>query len=123
MQNVLSDAEVRSNVDAIVIQGHTDDRGSSAFNRDLSAKRANAVLDYLFAVNPTLEQDFGSYFASSAFSEFRPIDPGTEEAAFERNRRIEISVVLRDENVRRVIEDYTERLDPSLQPPPDAAPP
>src|SRR5688572_27838921 len=44
LQNVLDDASVRENVDVIVVQGHTDERGSTAFNRDLSAKRANAVL-------------------------------------------------------------------------------
>ena len=47
-------------------------------------------------------------FASSAFSEFRPIDPGEDEAAYERNRRIEISVALKDANVRKLIDQYME---------------
>lgn len=108
--HVLRDADVRANVDAIMIQGHTDERGSGAFNRALSARRANAVLDYLFEANPALESTFGSYFASSAFSEFRPLDEETNEQAYERNRRIEISVVLKDSNVRRVIDQYTQPL-------------
>jgi chemotaxis protein MotB len=93
-------------VDAIVIQGHTDERGSGAFNRELSAKRANAVLNAMFESNPALEQDYGRYFAAGAFSEYRPVADEKTEAAFEKNRRIEISLVLRDANVRRVIDDY-----------------
>lgn len=119
LENVLSDPEVREYVDAIVVQGHTDERGSSAFNRDLSAKRANAVLDYLFQINPTLEQKYGSYFAASAFSEFRPIELEQDEAAYERNRRIEIAVVLKDATVRKLIDQYMQE---SGAPSPAAAP-
>ena len=90
--NVLSDPNVRENVDVILVQGHTDERGAVAYNRELSGKRANAVLNYMFEANSVLEQTFGSYFASSAYSEFRPLDPAKTEAAYERNRRIEISV-------------------------------
>lgn len=108
LESVLDDPEVREYVDAIVVQGHTDDRGTSSFNRELSGKRANAVVDYVFKANPNLEQKYASYFASSAFSEFRPIDPGEDEAAYERNRRIEISVALKDANVRKLIDQYME---------------
>lgn len=104
--NVLNDADVRENVDTIIVQGHTDERGSTAFNRDLSAKRANAVLNYLFEANAALESEYAPYFASSAHSKSRPINREQSEAAFEQNRRIEISVVLKDQSVRRVIDEY-----------------
>jgi chemotaxis protein MotB len=107
--NVLADPNVRENIDAVVIQGHTDDRGSASFNRDLSAKRANAVLDRLFEANRALEQSYGNYFASSAYSKFRPINPAKTEVAYEQNRRIEISVTLKDANVRKVIDEYMQR--------------
>jgi len=106
LEGVLGDANVRDYVDAIVVQGHTDDRGSSSFNRELSAKRANAVLDDMFAANPALEQSYGSFFAASAFSEFRPLDTQGTEPAYERNRRIEISVVLKDATIPKLIEQY-----------------
>jgi chemotaxis protein MotB len=115
LAKVLADTQVRENVDTILVQGHTDERGSSAFNRDLSAKRANAVVDYLFVANPELEQNYGAYFASCAYSEFRPLDPALTEAAYAQNRRIEISLVVKDANVRNVIDDYVKNLDPSLQ--------
>jgi len=116
---VLADPAVRENVDVILVQGHTDERGTSAYNRDLSAKRADAVLNYMFETNRALEQSYGAYFASSAYSEFRPLDPAKTEAAFERNRRIEISVVLKDASVRGVIDEYMK----TVTPPPAAAPP
>lgn len=113
--DVLGDPNVRDNIDAIVVQGHTDERGSSTFNRELSARRAGAVLDYLFQANPVLESDYGAYFTSSAFSEFRPIDQSQSEAAYQQNRRIEIAVALKDANVRRVIDDYMQSADPTLE--------
>jgi chemotaxis protein MotB len=106
LENVLDDAEVREYVDAIVVQGHTDDRGTPSFNRELSSKRANVVVDYLLKANPNLEKKYASFFASSAFSEFRPLDPAENEGAYERNRRIEISVALKDANVRKLIDQY-----------------
>jgi chemotaxis protein MotB len=115
---VLADADVRSNVDAVLIQGHTDERGSASFNRDLSAKRANAVLDYLFDVNKALEQSYGNYFAASAYSKFRPINTAKTEQAHAQNRRIEISLVLKDANVRKVIDEYMQSVGKPSQPNP-----
>ena len=128
---VLSDPAVRENVDVILVQGHTDERGTAAYNRELSAKRANAVLDHMFEANRALEQSYGSYFAASAYSEFRPVNPAKTEAAYEQNRRIEISVVLKDARVRDVIDEYMRTVAAPAAPvpgppapvPPGAAPP
>jgi chemotaxis protein MotB len=114
--NLLADADVRENIDAIVIQGHTDERGSAAFNWDLSAKRATAVLDYLFETNRVLADSYGRYFAASAYSKFRPLDDAKTPPAYQHNRRIEISVVPRDANVRKVIDDYMQSVPPALRP-------
>lgn len=110
---MLGDAEVRANIDTILIQGHTDERGSAPFNWDLSAKRATAVLNYLFEANKTLADSYGSYFAASAYSMFRPLDASKTEGAYQKNRRIEISVVPKDDHVRKVIDDYVQSVAPS----------
>jgi chemotaxis protein MotB len=107
-ENVLENDEVRENIDAISIQGHTDVRGSSEYNRELSSKRATAVVDYLLNSNTDLENDFGRYFVASAYSEFRPIASGNSEQAYSQNRRIEVSVILKDSNVQDIIQDYLE---------------
>jgi chemotaxis protein MotB len=114
--SVLADLAVRDDIDTILVQGHSDERGSVEYNRELSARRANAVLDYMFDANRSLEHSYGSYFAASAYSEFRPRDAGSNEAAFARNRRIEISVVIKDAGVRAMIDEYMRNLDPSFVP-------
>jgi chemotaxis protein MotB len=111
---LLADPAARDSIDAIVIQGHADDRGSAAFNRELSSRRANAVLNYLFQANAALEESYGNYFAAASYSEFRPLNVEKNEAAYQQNRRIEVSVVLRDANVRKVIDEYMQGVAPPV---------
>lgn len=103
---VLDDQSIRDSIDAISIQGHTDERGTAEYNRDLSSKRAAAVVNYMLQANGQLEDKYGRYFAASGYSEFRPIDVGTTEAAYSKNRRIEISIILKDSHVQNVIDEY-----------------
>jgi chemotaxis protein MotB len=121
--NLLADGDVRANIDTIVIQGHTDERGSAAFNWELSAKRATAVLEYLFQSNKALADNYGNYFAASAYSKFRPINTEKTEPAYQQNRRIEISVVPKDANVRRVIDEYVQGTPAAAATPPGAPAP
>jgi chemotaxis protein MotB len=71
----------------------------------------------MFEANRSLEQSYGSYFASSAYSEFRPLNPAKTEAAFEQNRRIEIALVLKDAQVRKVIDEYMQQAAPASSSP------
>jgi chemotaxis protein MotB len=111
--SVLADPAVRGNIDVILVQGHTDERGSLSYNRELSAKRADTVLNYMLEANHALERDYAAYFASSAYSKSRPVNTAHNEQAYEQNRRIEISIVLKDASVRGLIDDYMK----SVQPP------
>lgn len=105
-ERVLDDPDIRANIDAINIQGHTDDQGTAEYNRELSSKRASAVVNYLMSSNPSIEKKYGSYFVASGYSKFRPIASGTSASARAQNRRIEISLILKDSNVQNVIEEY-----------------
>ena len=73
---------------AIYVYGHTDDIGSDDYNLDLSAKRAQAVRDYVVeaGVDPDLIETEG-------FGKTRPLVPGTSVEARARNRRVEIGIV------------------------------
>ncbi len=108
LERVLDDVSTQANIDAISIQGHTDSTGSAAYNRDLSTKRATAVVTFMMAENPSLERKYGSYFAASGYSEFRPIATNETEAGRAQNRRIEIAIILKDDQVRNIIDDYLE---------------
>ena len=112
-EDLLEDPEIRANIDYINIEGHTDSSGSSEFNRNLSASRAAAVVNYMMKENNVLEERYARYFGITGFSKFRPLAEETDDESMARNRRIEISVVVRDESVGRVIEEY---LDQSVDP-------
>ena len=75
------------------VDGHTDVRpivGQFKSNWDLSAARAISVVQYLIVkgVKP-------SRLVAAGFGEFQPIDPGTSEDAYRRNRRIEFKLTER----------------------------
>lgn len=75
------------------VDGHTDVRpitGQFKSNWDLSAARAIAVVHYLIDKGVT-----PSRLVAAAFGQFQPIDPGTTEDAYSRNRRIEFKLTER----------------------------
>ncbi|MGI6778934.1 MAG: OmpA family protein [Acetivibrionales bacterium] len=113
-EKILDDTSVRNNIDTISIDGHADEVGSADDNMKLSSERATNVLNYLMQSNPDLESKYGKYFAASGYSEFRPIDPGTSEQARQKNRRIEISINIKDSNVQNIIEEYLSGTDKIL---------
>jgi len=74
------------------VDGHTDVRPISGgrTNWDLSAARAIAVVQYLIAKGMPPQR-----LVAAGFGEFQPIDPGTGEDAYSRNRRIELKLTER----------------------------
>jgi chemotaxis protein MotB len=77
------------------VDGHTDTRplgGTSQFktNWDLSAARAISVVQYLISKGVPPQR-----LVAAGFGEFQPIDPGTTEEAYSRNRRIELKLTER----------------------------
>src|SRR3954471_10831985 len=74
------------------VDGHTDVRpiGGGRTNWDLSASRAIAVVQYLISQGLPPQR-----LVAAGFGEFQPIDPGTTEEAYSRNRRIELKLTER----------------------------
>jgi chemotaxis protein MotB len=77
------------------VDGHTDTRplsGNSTFktNWDLSAARAISVVQYLISKGVPPQR-----LVAAGFGEFQPIDPGTTDEAYSRNRRIELKLTER----------------------------
>jgi chemotaxis protein MotB len=76
------------------IDGHTDKHpisgGPFKSNWDLSAARAIAVVQYLITKGIPPDR-----LAAAGFGEFQPIDPGEDEDALARNRRIELKLTER----------------------------
>lgn len=67
------------------LEGYTDERGSRAYNIGLGERRANAVRDALVTSGVEARQ-----LTLVSFGEEKPVDAGHGEAAWARNRRVEI---------------------------------
>ena len=105
-QRFLSDPDNVKYVDSIVISGHTDSTGTDENNRVLSTDRANAVLGYLLDNGGGKLQQYASYFCAAGYGETRPVADNETEEGRAQNRRIEISIILKDDSVLDIVESY-----------------
>lgn len=77
---------IRPNVE-VRIDGHTDSEGSEDFNRDLSLRRAQAVLDYMVAAG--LPE---ANLTAEGFGESQPVADNATAEGRAKNRRIEFNL-------------------------------
>src|SRR6266446_3388700 len=71
----------------LVIAGHTDERGTTEYNLALGERRADAARKYLVQLGAD-----PSKLKTISYGKERPANPGHDEAAYAKNRRVEISV-------------------------------
>jgi chemotaxis protein MotB len=88
-------AEIPSNLEWVLrIDGHTDKRpihtGEFPSNWELSTARAVAIVKYL-----VVQGIPAPHLSANGFGQFQPLDPGDSEAAYAKNRRIEIQLTNR----------------------------
>ena len=69
----------------VVVRGHTDARGSDAYNDSLSLRRATAVIAQLTKIEPALARKLVAQGAGKR----EPLYPGDDEATYRLNRRVE----------------------------------
>jgi peptidoglycan-associated lipoprotein len=69
----------------IRIEGNTDERGSREYNIALAERRAQAVRRAL-----TLQGAGDAQLTTVSYGEERPAVAGSEESAYEKNRRVEL---------------------------------
>lgn len=67
------------------LEGHTDERGSREYNIALGERRAQAVRRALM-----LQGAGDNQLTTVSYGEERPAAEGSDEAAYEKNRRVEI---------------------------------
>ena len=114
----LENSENAKYVDSIVIAGHTDSTGTDEENRVLSTDRANSVLGYLLGADNNKLNKYAEYFCASGYGETRPVASNDTREGRAQNRRIEISVTLKDESIMEIVDSYLDLELPEL---PDAA--
>jgi peptidoglycan-associated lipoprotein len=76
----------RSNAN-VVIEGHTDERGSDEYNMALGERRAAAVRKYLYNLGVPMKQ-----MSIVSYGEAQPAVGGSGERVWQLNRRAEFSV-------------------------------
>ena len=70
----------------IRLEGHADERGTREYNIALGERRSNGILNYLIVNGAARSQ-----IETVSYGEERPDDRGTNEAAYQRNRRVEVA--------------------------------
>ena len=111
----LSDSENAKYVESIVISGHTDSTGTNEENRILSTDRANSVLSYLLTYQSGALQRYSKMFCAAGYGATRPVQSNDTEFGRAANRRIEISMILKDDTVMDIIDNYLEIKLPETQ--------
>jgi peptidoglycan-associated lipoprotein len=76
-------ASDRSN--RIRVEGHADEQGTREYNLALGERRANSIMNYLIVNGAARNQ-----IEIVSYGEERPADRGESEAAYQRNRRVEL---------------------------------
>ncbi len=71
----------------VVIEGHTDERGSDEYNMALGERRAAAVRKYLYNLGVPMKQ-----MSIVSYGEAQPAVAGSGERVWQLNRRAEFSV-------------------------------
>ena len=72
----------------VSVEGHTDIRGTDAYNMSLSQRRADSVYKYLLKRGIAAKRmDIVAYGRS------RPLVPNTSEANMYKNRRVELKII------------------------------
>jgi peptidoglycan-associated lipoprotein len=69
----------------VTLEGHADERGSREYNVALGERRASAVRRLLGLLGAS-----DSQVNTVSYGEERPVDPGHNESAWAKNRRVEI---------------------------------
>ncbi len=67
---------------SVVVEGHTDDRGTREYNLALGERRANSTRDYLVALGVSPDR-----IRTVSYGEERPVSSASVEDAWAQNRR------------------------------------
>lgn len=78
-------------VDSIIVEGHTDNTGTRAFNEKLSMDRANTIANEIRSCMPV----FSIPVVTRGFADQRPVSDNNSPEGKQRNRRVEVLVYVR----------------------------
>jgi chemotaxis protein MotB len=105
ISTLLDDEDLRANLDSIVIEGHTDTKGSYLYNLELSQKRALEVMQFLYRLDTKNQKQFRKYLVASGRSFSNVIlKDGVEDR--DASRRIEVKFRLKNEKAMNELVNF-----------------
>jgi len=101
---ILENDDINKHIDKIVVEGHTNSKGSFLYNLELSQKRAYSVMSFLHDLDFKKSKDLKELVVASGRSFLDPIynKNGVEDK--DKSRRIEIKFRLKNEEAIKEIE-------------------
>jgi len=91
VQAVADVLKKHTEIQLVEIAGHASKEGNEFYNRTLSDKRVKRVRSELVKLGVD-----GARLVAVGFGYYCPVDPGETEAANEKNRRVEFTILFRD---------------------------
>jgi peptidoglycan-associated lipoprotein len=79
---------LKGNNKKLLIEGHTDERGTAEYNRALGEKRAQSARQALVSLGIAATR-----LSTVSYGKDRPVDFGHDDTAWSRNRRCEFIIV------------------------------
>ncbi|EKQ1324081.1 OmpA family protein [Campylobacter jejuni] len=102
---IFEDPKIFSNIENIIIEGHTDSDGSYIYNLDLSQKRAYEVMNFIYTFYKSDKLQKLLMASGRSFSDPVFVN-GVEDK--DKSRRIEIKFSIKNDNALKDVEKFFE---------------
>ncbi|EAK7938476.1 hypothetical protein E7Q14_00250 [Campylobacter coli] len=102
---IINDPKILSNIENIIIEGHTDSDGSYIYNLDLSQKRAYEVMNFIYTFYKDIRLQKLLMANGRSFSDPVLVN-GVEDK--DKSRRIEIKFSIKNDNALKDVEKFFE---------------
>jgi len=122
LENIANVMKQHPNLDLIEVSGHADKRGTAALNQSLTQRRSKAVVDALVKLGVDAKR-----LRPVGYGPYCPLDPADTDAAYDKNRRVQFHVLMRDSKATGVEwggceEAKTKGMKPAALPKPPTTP-
>ncbi len=105
LNTILENKEINKHIDKIIVEGHTNSKGSFLYNMELSQKRAYSVMAFLLKLDFEEKELLRDLIVASGRSYLDPIYDKNGIENKNKSRRIEIKFRLKNEEAIKEIAD------------------
>jgi chemotaxis protein MotB len=105
---ILENKEINQHIDKVIIEGHTNSKGTFLYNLELSQKRAYSVMDFLLSQDFKNKEKLKELVVASGRSFLDPIYDKNGNEDTNESRRIEIKFSLKNEEAIKEIANILE---------------